>query len=108
MPALLTVDSMMMCPHGGMVAGIPGSARVAAGSPVLRVSDTFLIAGCPFVIGIVPSPCVSAMWVVGALRVMAEGVPALNDASVGLCLAATQVPQGMVLVVSAQPEVSGL
>ena len=49
MPALLTQSSTMMCPHGGTVTAIPGNTRVqAAGAPVLRTSDTFIIVGCPF------------------------------------------------------------
>jgi hypothetical protein len=108
MPALLTVASSMMCPHGGTVVATPGSTRATAGAPVLRVSDTFVIAGCTFNISGAPSPCVSVNWVQTATRVKHGGALVLNQASVGLCLAATQAPQGTVLINSTQSRVSGL
>ena len=30
---------------------------------MLTASDTFMIAGCPFIIGVVPHPCVTVQWV---------------------------------------------
>lgn len=108
MPALLTAASTMMCPHGGTVMPIPGSTRVIADAPVLRMSDTCTIAGCPFLIVLVPSPCVTVQWVQAAARVQATGDFVLNEASVGLCLAATQAPQGTVLIMQTQPKAEGL
>lgn len=108
MPALLTAASTLMCPHAGTVTATPGSTRAQAGAPILRGSDTFIIAGCSFMIGIVPSPCVSVLWGETAQRVQHGGDFVLNEASVGICSAATQVPQGMVLVATTQPQVSGL
>jgi hypothetical protein len=79
-----------------------------AEAPILRGSDTFLIAGCPFSIGPDYSPCLTVQWVETATRVKAGGDYALNVASVGLCLAATQAPQGSVLILQTQPRSSGL
>ena len=73
MPALLTVASTMMCPHGGTVAAIPSQTRAAAGAPIVLGSDTFLVAGCPFNISGVPNPCISVQWLVTATRVQAGG-----------------------------------
>jgi hypothetical protein len=108
MPALLTSATTMMCPHGGTVTAIPGQTRATAESPILRGSDTYLIAGCPFSIGPDYSPCVSVQWVQTATRVQAGGDFVLNESSVGLCLAATQAPQGTVLILQTQPRVEGL
>ena len=108
MPALLTVASTIMCPHGGTVTATPGATQAQAAAPVLRGSDTFIVAGCAFNIAGVPSPCVSVNWMVTATRVQSGGALALNTASVGLCLAATQAPQGPVSIQSTQPSVSGL
>lgn len=108
MPGLLTASSTMMCPHGGTVTAVPGQTEALASDPILRISDTFPIAGCPFVISLVPSPCMTVQWVAGCTRVQAGGDFALNEASVGLCLAGTQAPQGAVLIVATQPQVSGL
>ena len=108
MPALLTVASTMMCPHGGTVTAIPGQTKAAAGAPILRGTDTFLIAGCPFNIAGVPNPCLTVQWLVTATRVQAGGGFVLNESSVGLCLAGTQAPQGAVLIVQTQPKGEGL
>ena len=107
MSALLTAASSMMCPHGGTVIAAPGSSRTQAGAPVLRASDSFTIAGCSFAPS-VPQPCVSVQWVQTASRVRHGGDFVLTQSSVGLCLAATQAPQGTVLVVSTQARASAL
>jgi hypothetical protein len=108
MPALLTASSTMMCPHGGTVTAVPGQTQAIAGAPVLCSSDSCTIAGCAFNISNVPSPCVTVQWVQAAARVQAGGNPVLNEASVGLCLAATQAPQGTVLIAATQPAAAGL
>jgi hypothetical protein len=109
MPALLTASATMMCPHGGTVTATPGSTRAQAGAPILRGSDTFIVAGCTFQISGAPNPCVSVQWVQTATRVKHGGDFALNESSTGLCLAATQAPQGSVIIASAgQTAVSGL
>jgi len=99
----------MMCPHGGIVQSMTANARVSAASDfVLRQSDTFLIAGCPFLIGLVPHPCVQVQWVVAAAQSQTQSDFNLNEASVGLCVAADLAVQGMVLISSTQPRVAGL
>jgi hypothetical protein len=108
MPALLTTDSIMLCPHGGTVIATPGSTRASAGAPVLRGSDTFTIVGCPFPPTGPPHPCVSVNWDVTAQRVKHGGDFVLNEASVGLCVAGDKATQGAVLITATQPLVSGL
>lgn len=109
MPALLTAASVMMCPHGGTVMATPGSMRATIDAPILRGSDTFVIAGCSFTLpGPVLSPCVSINWVQTATRVKHGGDFVLTEASVGLCVAATQAPQGPVVIATTQPQVDGL
>ena len=107
MPGLLTSDSMMMCPHGGTVTASPSSSDVSADAAVLTGSDTCSIAGCVFNISGAPHPCVRVQWVVTATRVKRGGDLTLNEASVGLCLAADQTPQGSVLITSTQAVVAG-
>ena len=108
MPALLTTASTMMCPHGGTITAIPSQTRASAGAPILLGSDTFLVAGCPFNVASVPNPCLTVQWIVVATRVQAGGGFVLNEASVGLCLAATQAPQGAALIVQTQQRGDGL
>jgi hypothetical protein len=107
MPALLTVASTMMCPHGGTVMATPGATQAQVDAPVLRGSDTFTIAGCPFNIAGAPNPCVTVTWVQTATRVSHGGDLVLNEASMGLCMSAAQAPQGAVIIAATQPLVSG-
>jgi hypothetical protein len=99
---LLTTGSQMMCPHGGQVSAVSSNTKVKAGDPVLRVSDTFTISGCPFVVGTVAHPCVSVKWKQPASDASALGDSVLTSQSVGLCQAADMVgtdgAQGTVLV----------
>jgi len=109
MPGLLNLSSVMMCPHGGQVQAITTNMRTKAGGDfALRQSDTFVIAGCPFILGLVPHPCVQVQWVQPAARSQAISDFTLTEASVGLCVAADQAVQGTVLILATQPQVSGL
>ena len=109
MPGLLNSSSVMMCPHGGQVTAITANARAKAeGDFILRSSDTFVIAGCPFVIGIVPHPCVQVQWVQPDTRSQVISDFTLSETSVGLCVAPDQAIQGTVLVIFTQPRVSGI
>jgi hypothetical protein len=107
MPNLLTAAASMMCPHGGTVVATPSQTQAqAGGAPILQATDTFVIAGCPFVVGVVPMPCVSVQWTMPAQQVQV-GTNVLTESSIGLCLAATQAPQGTVLILSTQAQVAG-
>jgi hypothetical protein len=108
MSALLTTASVMTCPHGGTVTATSSNTRVnAGGSPILRSTDTFVIAGCPFVLVSLPHPCVTVQWLTQDLRSQVLSDSTLSESSVGLCLAADQAPQGSVLVMSTQEQVNG-
>jgi hypothetical protein len=103
----LTTASVMMCPHGGQVQPASANTRVSAESaPMLRGSDTFLIAGCPFNVAGAPHPCVTIQWIATAAR-STVGDPTLTTDSLGLCQAADQAVQGPVQIVSTQTTVSG-
>ena len=105
---LLKCASVMMCPHGGTVQAITGNARVsAAGGFLLRASDTFLVVGCPFIVG---GPQSAACRCSGVHRPAQPGARrfTLTEASVGLCCAADQAVQGTGDDCSTQPRVSGV
>lgn len=112
MPNLLTVNSVMMCPHGGTVQAISANTRSrASGDYVLRATDTFVITGCPFTLPPPlppPHPCVQVKWVTTAGRSRILGDPVLTDESQGLCIAADQAVQGTVQLVFAQTRVKGI
>lgn len=108
MANLLNASSMMMCPHGGQVSAVTSNAQAqAAGAYLLRASDTFTIAGCPFAVGPTPHPCVQVKWVQPDAKSQVAGDFTLSEQSVGLCVAADQAVQGTVQVTFTQPRVAG-
>jgi hypothetical protein len=105
---LLTLSTQMMCPHGGNAKATTSNARVKAGGDfLLRSVDTFSIAGCTFVAGVSPHPCVTVNWVQPALKSRAISGSTLTEESVGLCVAADQAVQGTVQVVFTQQRAAG-
>jgi hypothetical protein len=107
MPAFLTTASVMMCPHGGTVSAVSSNTGAQAGGAyILRPTDTFTIAGCPFTVPPgVPNPCLQVQWMVSDLESMAMGGPTLNESSVGMCLGSAA--PGPVVISSTQPQASG-
>jgi uncharacterized Zn-binding protein involved in type VI secretion len=105
---LFHVGAVAMCPHGGQITAIPGSPRVlVSGMPVATMADQFLVAGCAFTIP-PPQPCLQVQWLTPATRVLVNGSPPVTQASSGLAISATGVPQGPPLIVSTQTRVSAL
>lgn len=103
---LAHVGNMTLCPHGIPANAISSNVRVLVmGQPVTTLSDTYLVAGCPFVVAGVPMPCVRIQWLVPATRVLVNGVPPLLQTSTGICFSAQQTPNGPPLVVVNQPRV---
>lgn len=99
----LTTASTLMCPHGGTVQIISANARTSAGAPLALATDQFIVSGCPFQLpGPTPSPCTTVKWVVTDLRVKVNGNPTLSKSCTGICLSATQSPQGKVQIVNTQ------
>lgn len=96
-----------MCPHGGQVTTPASSPRVmVSGMPVCTISDKGIVAGCAFTVPPgKPQPCVTVTWLVGATRVMINGVPALVQSSMGICQSAEQIPGGPPSIVSTQTRV---
>jgi len=108
MAGLLNTSSILMCPHGGTVQVIPGNTRTkAAGDFVLRQSDTYLVVGCPFVVGPMLHPCLQIQWVLPAAQSQVQSDFTLTEESVGLCVAGDQAVQGVALIVFTQPRVVG-
>jgi hypothetical protein len=109
MADFLTVGAQLMCPHGGMVSAISQNSQVTAGGdPIVGASDTFMIAGCPFFIGPVPHPCMQIQWLVPVTRSQAVSDYSLTEASVGLCVAGDQAPQGPPNVIETQAMGEGI
>jgi hypothetical protein len=100
---VLTVGSMILCAHGGMAQATAPNPRVSAGGqPVVTQAAPHAVAGCVFNISGAPSPCVTATWVTGAVRVTATGQPLLLMDSQAVC-----APNGTpVLITMTQPRVT--
>jgi hypothetical protein len=109
---LLTTTSTVQCTHMGSVSAITSNIRVrVSGQPVVTVSDTYTVSGCPFTIPATPAkpqPCVLVRWTVPALRVRVNRQPILLQQSTGICQSIEQIPQGPPMVVMTQLRVRGV
>ena len=104
MPApILHLGATVLCSHAGQATPMAPFPRVMLSSqPVATLSSLYAVAGCV----LPPSaggPCVSGQWVVGAVRVLAGGMPVLLMTGSSVC-----APTGTPLVpVAAQTLVLG-
>ena len=106
---ILTTTSTLLCPHGGFVLLQTGNVDMKIqGAPALLVTDVHTVAGCPFFIGLKPSPCLVVRWQAPAVQTKVHQIPVLLQNSVGICYSAEQAPQGVAIVVQVQPLAQGL
>jgi hypothetical protein len=106
--AIFHVGASAMCPHGGQVTTAPGNARVlVGGQPAATLGDTYTIAGCAFMVGNKPQPCVKVQWLAPATRVLIGNQPAILRTSSALCQSAEQIPGGPPSVANTQMKVTG-
>jgi hypothetical protein len=90
---ILDMGCTITCPHGGQATVVPSNTQVRVGGNLaLLVSDTMIIAGCSFIVGTAPMPCLTIQWTVPATRNTVNGTPVLLQSSVGLCLNASNAP----------------
>jgi peptidoglycan hydrolase-like protein with peptidoglycan-binding domain len=91
----LTVASLLLCPHGGSVRGFPTSTTPdpTTGLVPLKATDPFIVVGCPLPAPF-PSPCVTVRWI---FTTKLE----LDITSQGICMSASGVPQGPVVIARA-------
>lgn len=99
---LLHVGAVVTCAHGGMAQPTAPNPRVlVSGQPIVTQPPPYTIAGCPFVSGSNPLPCVTASWVSASVSVLSNGQPVLLMDS-----QAITAPNGVPLIVSTvQPRV---
>jgi hypothetical protein len=101
---VVQLGATIICPHGGQVTAVPSNAKVlVGGAPALVLTDLCTVAGCVFVVGPKPQPCVTARWLSGASKVLVFGKPVLvQQPANGLAFSAEQAPQGPPTVLSCQ------
>lgn len=82
---VLHLGATVLCSHGGQALPISPNPRVlVGGQPVTTQAAPYTVAGCPLVPP-APGPCVTAQWVMAALRVFAGGQPVLLQDSMAVC-----------------------
>jgi hypothetical protein len=80
----------------------PNPRVLVSGQPTVLMTAPYAIAGCPFA-PVTPLPCVTAQWVVAAVRVLSNGQPLVLMDSQAVC-----VPNGTPLLpVAVQMRVIG-
>jgi hypothetical protein len=76
-----------MCSHGGQALPTAPMPRVlVSGMPITTIAAPYAVAGCAFVLPIGNGPCVTAQWVVGAVRVTAEGISVAILTGTAICV----------------------
>jgi hypothetical protein len=69
------LGATVLCAHAGQATPTTPFPRVlVSGQPVVTLSTQYVIVGCALT-GTTTPPCVTGQWVVGAVRVLAGGVP---------------------------------
>ena len=91
------LGATVLCVHGGQAQPTAPNPRVLVnGQPSVVMTAPYVIAGCPFNVSSVPTPCVTAQWMTAAVRVSSGGQPLVLLDSQAVC-----VPNGTPLVTAA-------
>ncbi len=87
MPApVLHLGATVMCMHAGQATPAAPFPRVlVSGQPVVTLTSPYVVAGCALT-GTSAPPCVTAQWIVGAVRVVAGGAPLLIFSGQSICM----------------------
>jgi hypothetical protein len=71
----------------------PNPRVLVSGQPTVTMTAPYMIAGCPFNVGVTLVPCVTGQWTTAALRITSNGQPLVLMDSVSIC-----VPNGTPLL----------
>ena len=84
---ILHMGATVLCAHGGQAMPTAPSPRVlVSGMPVATIAAPYAVAGCAFVPPAGNGPCVTAQWIVGAVRVLSLGQPVVVMSGVATCV----------------------
>ncbi len=76
-----------MCSHGGQALPTAPVPRVlVTGQPITTIAAPYTVAGCAFVPLAGNGPCVTAQWVLGAVRVTSLGQPVAVMTGMAICV----------------------
>lgn len=83
---ILHLGATVICAHGGQASpAAPDSRVLVDNQPVVTLTGPYTVAGCPFVSGTNPLPCVTGQWTSAATRVTASGQPLVIATSSSVC-----------------------
>lgn len=84
---LLHVGATVLCAHAGQAQPtVPYPRVLVSGQPIVLQTTTYVVAGCTFPPPPAANgPCVTAQWVSGSTRILANGVPVLLLGSQAIC-----------------------
>ena len=87
MPApILHLGATVLCTHAGQATPLAPFPRVMlSGQPAVTLASPYAIAGCALT-GTPTPPCLTAQWMVGAVRVLAGGAPVATMAGQSTCV----------------------
>jgi hypothetical protein len=87
MPApILHLGATVLCTHAGQATPMTPFPRVLlSGQPAIAMTSPYAVAGCALTGTPVP-PCVTAQFVMGALRVLAGGAPVVTMMSMSVAV----------------------
>jgi len=84
--AILHMGATVLCAHGGQaLPTVPSPVVLVSGMPVATIAAPYVIAGCAFVPPAGNGPCVTAQWVLGAVRVLSQGQPLAIMTGMSIC-----------------------
>ena len=105
---LMHVGATVVCPHGGQATVQPNQSRATlASQAAVTTASLYTVAGCAFMVGTKPQPCVTARWTSPSTRIKVNGTPVLLSAPPGICQSGEQIPQGPAAVSVVQTRVVG-
>lgn len=84
---ILHQGATVLCQHAGSAQATVPNPRVKVGGQMsVQQPNPWTIAGCPFMTGTNPMPCVTAQWITAATRVKSGGMPLLLQDSQAVCV----------------------
>ena len=83
---IVHLGATVTCTHAGPATPTSPFPRVTvSGQPVVTLSTPYVVSGCALT-GTGTPPCVTGQWVVGAVRVLAGGVPVAVQSGASIAL----------------------
>jgi uncharacterized Zn-binding protein involved in type VI secretion len=84
---LLHVGATVLCAHAGQAQPtVPYPRVLVSGQPIVLQTTPYVVAGCTFPPPPAANgPCITAQWVSGSTRILANGVPILLLGSQAIC-----------------------